>query len=81
MSLTEVNDRAAKCAEQDQTARMRRLILLYTHRKVYPRLRKARYGLTLINASIDRIVNEKYLYENKSTIRYLPKGSKKKKRL
>ena len=31
--LTEINERAAESAEQDQTARMCRLILLYTLRK------------------------------------------------
>ena len=32
--LTEINDRTAKCAEQDQTACMYTLILLYTFRKI-----------------------------------------------
>ena len=32
-SLTEIIDRTMECSEQDQTARMFRLILLYTHRK------------------------------------------------
>ena len=31
--FTEISDKAAKSAEQDQTARMCRLILLYTFRK------------------------------------------------
>ena len=33
VSLTEVNDKAAESEEKDQTARMYRLILLYTLRK------------------------------------------------
>ena len=33
VSLSEINDNAAESAEQDQTARMCRLILLYTLRK------------------------------------------------
>ena len=33
VSLTEINDRTVESAEQDQTARMCRLILLYTLRK------------------------------------------------
>ena len=35
--LTEIDDRAAESAEQDQTARMCSLILLDTLRKIYPR--------------------------------------------
>ena len=34
VSLTEPNDRTAECVEQDQTARMYRLILLYTRHKI-----------------------------------------------
>ena len=33
VTLTEIRDRSAERAEQDQTARMCRLILLYSHRK------------------------------------------------
>ena len=32
--MTETNDRAAESAEQDQTARISMLILLYTLRKI-----------------------------------------------
>ena len=34
--VTETNDSVAESAVQDQTARMCRLILLYTLRKTYP---------------------------------------------
>ena len=35
VSLSGIDDKAAESAEQDQTARMCRLILLYTLRKIY----------------------------------------------
>ena len=44
VSLTEINDRAAESAEQDQTARTCRLILLYTLRKISCRKRKDRHS-------------------------------------
>ena len=37
VSLMKLNDRATKSEEQDQTARMRGLILLYTLRKIKSR--------------------------------------------
>ena len=43
--LTEINDISAESAEQDQTARMCSLILLYTLRKINPRSRTAGQGL------------------------------------
>ena len=44
VSLTEIDDRSAESAEQDQTTRMCRLILLYTIRKLKPRSRTAGWG-------------------------------------
>ena len=44
ISLTKLTDRGAERAEQDQTARMYRLILIYTVRKITPSSRMTVYG-------------------------------------
>ena len=46
--LTECDNRKAGSAGQDQTARMCRLILPYTFRKIYPWSRTAALGLNFL---------------------------------
>ena len=45
LDFVDMNDSAADSADQDQTARICQLILLYTIRKINPRLRKVRQEL------------------------------------
>ena len=48
VSWTEIHNRTAESAEQDQTARMCRLILPYTLRKINPRSSREKYKLIIM---------------------------------